>query len=82
MLPTEKGGRDKLKNDFYRVATGTTEDDAKGWIPKDDVVEWPHRQALGFRPAGRSRETRSILPITARISRGHFKSQTGKAPSP
>jgi tetratricopeptide (TPR) repeat protein len=54
VLCPEKGSREKLKNGFYRVASGRTEENFEGWISKDDVVEWPHRQVLGFRPrAGR-----------------------------
>jgi len=56
VLAPEKDSKEKLKGDFYRIATGITAKDAVGWIHKDDVVEWPHRQALGLRPiAGRER---------------------------
>jgi len=37
----------QLKNDFYRVASGTTAADERSWLHKDGVVEWSHRQALG-----------------------------------
>jgi hypothetical protein len=37
------------RNDFYRVASGLSESDFKGWLAEDDVVIWNHRQAL--RPA-------------------------------
>ncbi|MCP4990630.1 MAG: VWA domain-containing protein [Colwellia sp.] len=45
---------EKLKGDFYRIGTDTKVKSMVGWIHKNDIVEWPHRQALGFRPiAGR-----------------------------
>jgi hypothetical protein len=48
-LPTEKGNQEKLKNDFYHVAQGTGWSDAVGWVHKDAVVEWNHREAISFR---------------------------------
>jgi hypothetical protein len=57
VLPPERGKTPPTpptKNDFYRVSTSQQESSQYGWIHKDDVVEWPHRQALGLRPiAGR-----------------------------
>jgi len=45
---------DGLKKGFYRVGIGTTEREASGWLKQSDVILWPHREALGFRPvAGR-----------------------------
>jgi hypothetical protein len=38
----------KTKSGFYRVAAGTSEATAVGWINQDDVVEWEHVQVLGF----------------------------------
>ncbi len=41
---------EKLKGDFYRIGTEPKEKSMIGWIHKDEVVEWPYRQALGFLP--------------------------------
>ncbi len=41
---------EKLKGDFYRIGTEPKEKSMIGWIHKDEIVEWPHRQALGFLP--------------------------------
>jgi hypothetical protein len=48
-LPAERGGQEKLKSDFYHVAQGTEWSDAVGWVPKDAVVEWNHREAVSFK---------------------------------
>ena len=43
-----------LEAGYFRVAKGTSEKDEEGWISRDDVVVWPHRQAIQMRPiAGR-----------------------------
>lgn len=47
VLPADDAGA-KTKDDFYRVATGTSVSNMVGWISADDVVEWPHLQVLGF----------------------------------
>ncbi len=47
VLPADDAGA-KTKDDFYRVATGTSISNVAGWISIDDVVEWPHLQVLGF----------------------------------
>lgn len=47
VLPADDAGA-KTKDDFYRVATGTSVSNMVGWISVDDCVEWPHLQALGF----------------------------------
>lgn len=39
-LPTHNG--------FYYVSATRSGADAEGWISQDDVVEWPHREALGL----------------------------------
>ena len=46
VLKPENGGQGNLKNDYYCVATGKSASDRFGWIHKDDVVEWLHREAL------------------------------------
>lgn len=38
----------KTKDGFYRIAAGTSESNAIGWVKADDIVEWPHTQVLGF----------------------------------
>jgi len=38
----------KTKDGFYRIAAGTSESNAIGWVKSDDIVEWPHTQVLGF----------------------------------
>ena len=65
VLPPEKGAELKvepekpdaaLKDGFFRVSTSDKDKDEFGWIAKDDVVVWPHRQAIQMRPiAGRKR---------------------------
>jgi len=56
VLKPEAGSKDKTKNDFYRVSGGESKKLEIGWIHKDIVVEWSHRQALGLRPVkGRER---------------------------
>lgn len=47
VLPADESGA-KTKDGFYRIATGTSESNAVGWIKQADVVEWPHTQVLGF----------------------------------
>ncbi|MEO1527434.1 MAG: vWA domain-containing protein [Planctomycetota bacterium] len=47
VLPADDA-KAKTKDGFYRVATGTSESNVVGWVSEDDVVEWPHRQVLGF----------------------------------
>jgi hypothetical protein len=47
VLPADASGA-KVKNGFYRIASGTSEAQAIGWIKKENVVEWPHTQVLGF----------------------------------
>ena len=47
VLPADGSGA-KTKNGFYRIAAGTSEANAIGWIKSDDIVEWPHTQVLGF----------------------------------
>jgi len=61
-LPVDGPGQ-KLKNDFYKVASGPAGHLAAGWIHKDDVVEWPHRQALGFRPRTRRERAQFYLSL-------------------
>jgi len=59
VLPPEKGAKSRkledigllTKNDFYRVSASDKESSFKGWIHKDHVVEWHHRQALKFSPS-------------------------------
>jgi hypothetical protein len=42
----------RTRRGFYAVASSLQARNALlGWIRRDDVVEWPHRQALGFRGA-------------------------------
>ncbi len=56
VLKPEKVTDGPTQNGFYRVAGGESKKLELGWIHKDDVVEWPHRQALGLRPVkGRER---------------------------
>lgn len=43
------------KNDFYRVSASPGEREMRGWLHKEDVVEWHHRQALRF-PSTSGRE--------------------------
>ncbi|MCP3964223.1 MAG: VWA domain-containing protein [bacterium] len=57
VLPPEKSASRHLKelssltkDGFYRVAAGDSESEFKGWIAKDDSVEWHHRQAVKFAP--------------------------------
>lgn len=50
-LQIEDGSSEKTKNGFYRIADGQNFEDEVGWIKETDVVEWPHRQALGLRPS-------------------------------
>ena len=38
------------KNGFYRVASGDSEAEFRGWIAERDAVEWHHRQAVRFSP--------------------------------
>ena len=47
-LPVDKA-KGKLKDGFYNVSTGTSSISSAGWIHQEDVIEWPHRQMLGFR---------------------------------
>jgi serine/threonine-protein kinase PpkA len=47
VLPADKSGL-KTKDGFYRIAAGTSEANAIGWIKTEDIVEWPHTQVLGF----------------------------------
>lgn len=52
VLKPERGSTARTKNGFYRVGGGTSQSLEVGWIVAEDVVEWPHRQALGLRPVG------------------------------
>lgn len=55
VLPPERGktpAGPPLLNNFFRVATSQSEQSQYGWVHKDDVVEWSHRQAMGLRPPG------------------------------
>ncbi len=47
VLPADASGA-KQKNGFYRIASGTSDAQAIGWIKNDSVVEWNHSQCLGF----------------------------------
>ncbi len=52
------------RNGFYRVASGLSESDFKGWLAENDVVIWNHRQAL--RPAAQQgRELVTFYPSRA-----------------
>ena len=79
VLSPEVGSEKKLKNDFYRVASGTTEDDAKGWIHKDDAIEWSHRQVLGLR--ARLNEVRCYSTGRSKISKLPTRAVRARDPS-
>jgi serine/threonine-protein kinase PpkA len=49
VLPPEQGGQEKLKDGFYQVAKGATFTEQEGWVHKANIVEWNHRQAIGFK---------------------------------
>lgn len=51
VLPADKSGA-TTKNGFYRIATGTSESNAIGWVKNEDIVLWPHTQVLGFSKRG------------------------------
>ena len=38
------------RDGFYRVASGDSEAEYRGWVPEGDAVEWHHRQAVKFSP--------------------------------
>lgn len=54
VLPPGPGARDKgaalTRDGYYRVGWSDDPGSAAGWVHKDDVLEWPHRQALRLRP--------------------------------
>lgn len=55
VLPTTNGGKEKLQNGFYRIASSPRSAAQVGWIAQEAVVEWSHVQVLGLRPlSGRS----------------------------
>ncbi len=38
------------RNGYYRVASGDSEGEFRGWVAEADAVEWHHRQAAKFSP--------------------------------
>ncbi len=60
-------------NGFYRVATGLSESDFKGWLAEDDVVLWRQRQAL--RPT--SQHGRELIVFLASREEAIEAAQTG-----
>lgn len=79
-------GKGKTKNGFYRVAnSGKGESKSVvGWIAKDLVVEWPHRQALGFLPKSTGKVERELGSFyeSKEILEKSFVAGNSKAPEP
>ncbi len=79
-------GKGKTKNGFYRIAnSGKGESKSVvGWIAKDLVVEWPHRQALGFLPKSTGKVERELGSFyeSKEVLEKSFVAGNGKAPEP
>lgn len=79
-------GKGKTKNGFYRIAnSGKGESKSVvGWIAKDLVVEWPHRQALGFLPKSTGKVERELGSFyeSKELLEKSFVAGNGKAPEP
>jgi serine/threonine-protein kinase PpkA len=46
-------GEGPKEGEFYRISKTTSAERAVGYIHQDKVVEWAHREALGFMPQGK-----------------------------
>lgn len=73
VLPADGSGS-KVKNGFYRIASGTSESQAIGWIKTENVVEWPHAQVLGF--TKRSDRDPAHFFSTPQALEGYLKNRT------
>jgi hypothetical protein len=50
VLPSQKGGTEKLTNGFYRIGSAPRFSASVGWLHQDAAVEWGHHQVGGLRP--------------------------------